>query len=104
MMDQLTDNYQRSIQQRSDRLINYFLAAFYSTGLVLAGFYGTWIIAVGIGTLCLAAYYSVKWLLPASDLYQYVLSVVLAVFMAQFIYQMHACLKCIFLPLSPVRF
>ncbi|MEO6977779.1 MAG: response regulator, partial [Mucilaginibacter sp.] len=35
------------------------------------------------------AYYSVKIALPDSSLYQYVLSTVIGVFMAQFIYQMH---------------
>lgn len=44
---------------------------------------------MGIGTLSLVAYYSVKWALPKSNLYQYVLSGVLGIFMAQFIYQMH---------------
>lgn len=35
------------------------------------------------------AYYSAKLLLPDSDLYQYVLSTIYGVFMAQFIYQLH---------------
>src|SRR5436853_4215271 len=46
-------------------------------------------IAIGSGGLCLIAYYSAKKVLPDSNLYQYVLSGVLGVFMAQFIYQMH---------------
>ncbi|MEO7922249.1 MAG: PAS domain-containing sensor histidine kinase [Chitinophagaceae bacterium] len=55
----------------------------------MAFFYDTWLIAVGSGGLCLLAYYTVKFALPRSDLYQYVLSAVLGIFMAQFIYQMH---------------
>jgi len=78
-----------SIKRRSDNLMNYFLIGFFIVGLALAGYYDTWGIAVGVGGLCLVAYYSVKLLLPASDLYQYVLSAVLAIFMAQFIYQLH---------------
>ncbi|MDB5191086.1 MAG: arcB 3 [Segetibacter sp.] len=81
--------FRRDVKDRSDRLMNYFLAAYYLLGLVFAFFYDTWLIAFGVGSLCLVAYYSVKIVLPESNLYQYVLSVVLAVFMAQYIYQMH---------------
>ena len=77
------------VKERSDRLINYFLPGFFLTGLVMAFFYDTWLIAIGAGGLSLLAYYSVKMALPKSNLYQYVLSGVLAVFMAQYIYQMH---------------
>ncbi|MBS1565197.1 MAG: response regulator [Bacteroidetes bacterium] len=79
----------RQVKERSDKLINFFLPGFFIIGLILAFFYDTWIIAIGCGGLCLLAYYSVKIMLPDSDLYQYVLSVILAVFMAQYIYQMH---------------
>ncbi|MFD1140296.1 response regulator [Larkinella insperata] len=77
------------VQERSDRLMNFFLSGYFLIGLVFAVFYDTWLIALGVGGLSLLAYYSVKRLLPDSDLYQYVLSVVLGVFMAQYIYQMH---------------
>ena len=86
---EITSAFQLGVKNRSDRLMNYFLISFFFAGLVLATFYGTWSIAIGVGGLSLLAYYSVKIALPHSDLYQYVLSVVLAVFMAQFIYQMH---------------
>ncbi|WP_182961226.1 response regulator [Pedobacter gandavensis] len=69
--------------------MNYFLWGYFIVGLIFAQFYDTWLIAFGVGGLCLLAYYSVKHFLPSSDLYQYVLSAVLGVFMAQFIYQMH---------------
>jgi two-component system sensor histidine kinase/response regulator len=69
--------------------MNYFLAFYFMVGLGLAFFYDTWLIATGVGSICILAYYSTKLLLPQSSLYQYVLSVVLGIFMAQFIYQMH---------------
>ncbi len=69
--------------------MNYFLIGYFLMGLVFASFYDTWLIAFGVGGLSLLAYYSAKIVLPSSDLYQYVLSVVLAIFMAQYIYQMH---------------
>src|SRR6201999_2198692 len=68
---------------------NFSLAAYFLGGMALAPKYDTWGVALGVGGLSLLAYYSIKLLLPKSNLYQYVLSVVLAVFMAQFIYQMH---------------
>ncbi|PTT00238.1 hypothetical protein DBR11_10420 [Pedobacter sp. HMWF019] len=77
------------VKERSDRLMNYFLGLYFVLGLVFAIFYDTWLIAFGVGGLSLLAYYSVKIMLPTSDLYQYVLSAVLGIFMAQFIYQMH---------------
>lgn len=77
------------VTKRSDRLMNYFLSAYFLGGILLAFFYDTWAIAFGVGGLSLLAYYSAKWIAPGSALYQYVLSAVLAVFMAQYIYQMH---------------
>ncbi|MGC3947555.1 MAG: hypothetical protein QM762_24135 [Chryseolinea sp.] len=58
-------------------------------GIFIAFFYETWMLAFVVGGLCLVSYYATKKLLPESDLYQYVLSSVSAIFAAQFIYQMH---------------
>src|ERR1700712_1738402 len=87
--DNQTYAFRFEVKKRSDQLMNYFLPCHFLVGLALAGFYGTWLIAVGVGGLSLLAYYSAKITLPNSTLYQYVLSVVLGIFMAQFIYQMH---------------
>ncbi len=84
-----TDAFRQRVQRRSDCWMNYFLSGYFIIGLLLAVVYDTWLIAVGVGGLLLVAYYSAKYLLPKSNLYQYVLSTVLAVFMAQYIYQMH---------------
>ena len=83
------EQYELNLRERSDKLINYFLICFFLLGFVFATFYDTWLMAVAVGGLSLLGYYSVKWLLPGSNTYQYVLSVVLGLFMAQFIYQMH---------------
>lgn len=85
------------IKNKSDKLIDYFLIAFFLGGLLLAYFYDTWNIALGVGGLSLLAYYSTKKLLPNSDLYQYVLSAVLGIFMAQYIYQMHGLFEMHFI-------
>jgi PAS domain S-box-containing protein len=83
------DAFLFQIKTKSDRLINYFLISYFITGLLLAFFYDTWTVAIGIGSLSLLAYYSSRYLLPGSNVYQYVLSGVFGVFMAQYIYQMH---------------
>jgi len=88
-LHQQTAHYLLEVKRRSDVLMNFFLAGFFVAGLVFAPFFDTWTIAWGVGGLSLLAYYSVKFLLPDSTLYQYVLSLVIAIFMAQYIYQMH---------------
>jgi two-component system sensor histidine kinase/response regulator len=77
--------------------MDYFLAGYFVAGCVLAFFYDTWPIALGVGGLCLLAYYVAKVALPDSNLYQYVLSGVLGIFMAQYIYQMHGLFEMHFL-------
>lgn len=87
--EELLADYRTDVKRRSDKLINYFLGFYFLAGLYFATFYDTWNIAIGVGGISLLAYYSIKWFLPESNLYQYVLSVCMGVFMAQFIYQMH---------------
>lgn len=82
-------DFKFDVNKRSDRLINYFLIGFCLASLYFAKFYDTWGIALGVSGLSLTAYYSTKWFLPKSNLYQYVLSVCLGLFMALFIFQMH---------------
>ena len=77
--------------------MNYFLSGFFICGLLLAFFYDTWSVAIGVGGLSLVAYYSVKSILPDSNLYQYVASLILGIFMAQYIYQMHGLFEMHFI-------
>jgi len=82
-------NFTSTMTQKSDVIINYVLAVYFLLGIAFAFKYDTWEIGAGVGTLNLLAYYSAKFFLKDSKFYQYVLSVVLAIFMAQYIYQMH---------------
>lgn len=82
-------SFMSTMTQKSDTIINYVLAAYFLLGVALAFKYDTWEIGIGVGALNLIAYYSAKYFLKKSKLYQYILAVVLAVFMAQYIYQMH---------------
>ena len=85
----MPDRAYKAVKERSDRLMNYFLTGHFLLGFIFARFYDTWFIAVGVGGSLMVAYYSIKYLLPQASLYQYVLSGVFGLFMAQFIYQMH---------------
>ncbi|MGC4040821.1 MAG: ATP-binding protein [Flavobacterium sp.] len=83
------EEFLQAIKNKSDNLMNYYIISYFAFGLFLASYYDTWEIAIGVGSLLLIAYFSAKLALPKSDFYQYVLSAVLGIFMAQFIYQMH---------------
>jgi len=92
-----TKSFAQQVKERSDKLMNYFLICFFICGLLLAPVYDTWLIAFGVGGFSLFAYYFTKIAMPGSNLYQYVLSVVLAIFMAQGIYQMHGLFEMHFI-------
>ena len=91
------DAYLEQVKHKSDKLMNYFLVSFFSAGLLFAIFYDTWLVAIGIGSLSLLAYYATKLLLPHSNTYQYIVSLVFGIFMAQFIYQMHGLFEMHFI-------
>ncbi|HWY11974.1 MAG TPA: PAS domain S-box protein [Bacteroidia bacterium] len=84
-----SEDYSGGLKKKADTVITYFLISHYIIGLYLSTYYDTWLIGAGVGALSLTAYFSTKWVLPNSTLYQYVLSIVLGIFMAQYIYQMH---------------
>jgi len=83
------DQHLSEMKKRSDRLMDYFLMGYVFIGMIFSLFYDTWLLAISISGLCLLAYYSVKWASPNSTLYQYVLSAIFGLFLAQFLYQMH---------------
>ena len=79
----------KDINTRADKIMQYYFIANFLFGLFLASFYSTWIFALLVGSINLITYFSVKFILPNSSFYRYVGSGVTAVFVAQFIYQMH---------------
>jgi methyl-accepting chemotaxis protein len=77
------------VYEKSDRIMSVVLIFYFVFGIGIAMFYGTWLIAISVGPLCLAAYFITKTMFPNHTVSQYVLSGIFAVFSAQFIYQMH---------------
>jgi methyl-accepting chemotaxis protein len=83
------DKFIREINQRANKLIEIFLIGYFVFGLCIAFYYDTWLIAVSVGGILLSSYFLSKKLFPNGVVNQYVASVVVGVFMGQFIYQMH---------------
>jgi signal transduction histidine kinase len=79
----------RDIYAKADKIIAKVLILMFLFGIFIAFFYETWLVAFGVGGLCLLAYFITKKLLPEHNTYQYVLSAISAIFAAQYIYQMH---------------
>ena len=89
LSDQEFRQLYKGIYAKADRLTESLLMLMFLFGIFIALFYDTWLIALGVGGICVLAYYVTKKLLPESNLYQYILSSISAIFAAQYIYQMH---------------
>lgn len=79
----------REINEKSDAIIKFTLWGYFAFGFFLAFFYDTYLIALVSGGLCLTAYFLTKMILPDSGWHRYLASVLVGVFSAQYIYQMH---------------
>ena len=77
------------IWKKANKITSYTLVGYFIFGICISPIYDTWTIGLGVGSLCLIAYFTTLKILPKSQLNQYVASAVYAIFMAQFIYQMH---------------
>jgi methyl-accepting chemotaxis protein len=86
---QSSESLNQTVKLKADKLMTYALIGYFAFGLFLSVFYETYALALGVGGLCLLTYFVTKSILPNSALYQYVGSGLLAIFTAQFIYQMH---------------
>jgi len=79
----------QQIYQRANRIVEISLGCYFVFGLGLAWFYNTWAIALVVGILATSMYAVAKWFFPSKTLNQYIAGCAFAIFMAQFIYQMH---------------
>jgi methyl-accepting chemotaxis protein len=83
------EEYKGEINKRADRVLSFTIAGYFLFGIFLAFFYDTWLVGLCVGFLNLALYFGTKLLLPKQKAHHYIGSLVMAIFMAQFIYQMH---------------
>jgi methyl-accepting chemotaxis protein len=85
--------YYEELYKKSDKVTDVFLISLFVFGIGISFVYDTYLMAFVVGGASLGAYYATRLLLKDSTLHQYVLSVVYAIFTAQFIYQMHGMLE-----------
>ncbi len=86
--DQLSPFFEKT-KVKADRITLYYFIGNFLFGIFLAPFYDTWVFAFLVGGINLFIYFSARFILPKNTLYQYIGSGVSALFVAQFIYQMH---------------
>ncbi len=77
----------------ADLILEISLIVLSLVSICISPIYHTFLFSVPIIFLLLASYYATKFLLPKSDLYQYVASSHLAFFTALLIYQMHGMIE-----------
>ena len=77
----------KQLRKSSDIFMNCFLIGYFIIGLLLSPYNNTWAAGIGLGSLLLIVYFSSK-RIPGTNLYQYLASIAIGIFAAQFIYQM----------------
>jgi hypothetical protein len=77
------------IYRKADRIVGYLILIHFGIGLLLAGYYDTWIFATSAGSLAVISFFTCARLHPGSFLTRVTGGVVLQVFCAIHIYQMH---------------
>jgi methyl-accepting chemotaxis protein len=75
--------------QRADHATALFLSAYYLFGVGISVAYETWAIGLGVGLIIAMLPALTRYFFPKSNAYQYMVSLSLGLFMAQFIYQLH---------------
>lgn len=86
-------------EKESDKHMWIILVSYFFFGLLFGIKYETYNIGLSVGGLCVSAVYLSKRFLPEKSLYQYVFASTMAIFMAQFIYQMHGMFEMHFFAL-----
>ena len=87
-----SEKFHHFIRQRNeeaDRAMRPFVLGFFVFGILIAPFYSTWAFALGIGGICLAAYFVCSYWLPGTYISRVTISLIFSAFMLQFIGQMH---------------
>ncbi|MCI5057315.1 MAG: SpoIIE family protein phosphatase [Flavobacteriales bacterium] len=83
------EDFFRLIYKRSDKLIEKFLIGYLLFGFAISFYYDTFAVGFIVGPLIVGLYFLSKILFKDSKLNQYIAASGFALFMAQFIYQMH---------------
>ena len=85
----LVTDFFHTLNRDVDRVIRYIVVGFYIFGLLLIFYYDTWAFGLGIGTLNLLLYLVASYGIKSELVKRQMISLVFAIFMLQFIGQMH---------------
>lgn len=94
--------YFSEVYKRADKITEIVMLGYFLFGLFLASFYDTWLVGIGVGGLSVVLYFGVKYLLKGKNVHPHIGSLVLGIFMAQFIYQMHGMFEMHFTALIAI--
>jgi serine phosphatase RsbU (regulator of sigma subunit) len=83
------DTYLADVHEKVDKIINFFVVLFFFIGICLAPIYSTWTFSLGVGGLNVLMYIIAKFLIPNKFIARLIVSSIFAIFMLQFIGQMH---------------
>jgi PAS domain S-box-containing protein len=83
------DNYLAQVQKRTDKIIDKFVIVFFILGLVFAPIYNTWKFSLSVGVPTLALYAVARYLITHKLTARMLISLVLALFVLQYIGQLH---------------
>ncbi len=87
--DEKLAQFMKQRYRAADRSVRFFILGYFALGLLLSFYYDTWLYALGVGGLStLACFISTQWL-PGTMASRMTSSVIFAVYMFQFIGQMH---------------
>jgi hypothetical protein len=81
--------YNEESQKKADSIIQYFIIVFFLFGLAIAPIYDTWWFGLGIGSINMALFFIAKFLIKNKYLARMIVSLILAIYMLQFIGQSH---------------
>ncbi|MGB3848330.1 MAG: GAF domain-containing protein [Tunicatimonas sp.] len=88
-LDQRLAQFAKQHYRSADKSMQFFVLSYFGLGWLLSFYYDTWIYALGIGGANTLAYFiSTRWM-PGSLVSRMTISVVFAIFMFQFVGQMH---------------
>lgn len=83
------NTYLAEVHQKIDKIINIFIILFFLIGICLAPIYSTWTFSLGVGGLNVLMYIIAKFFVPNKFIARLIISSIFAIFMLQFIGQMH---------------
>jgi signal transduction histidine kinase len=83
------ETYLANVQEKADKISDKFIIMFFVLGLCLAPIYQTWIFSIVIGLVTVVLYLMARFALTNKFYARMIISLVYAIFMLQFIGQMH---------------